>query len=552
MTRPIAVVAAALLALVADAAPKVERVASPAGAGAMAVHFCRTATGLGLSWIDGPSEGTHRLRFARLEKGAWTEPVSITESLGLVANWADTPSVTRGGDGVLVAHWAERSAEGSGGYDVVLARSTDEGRTWRRLGLANDDGTPAEHGFSTLVPDAKGVIAVWLDGRQTLDGGAMTLRAGPAGASPASQMLDARVCDCCGTAAAVTSDGPLVVYRDRSVAEVRDIFRVRRLNGKWSAPAAVSSDGWSITGCPVNGPAVAAAGEKVVVAWYTYAQSQPRVRVAFSADSGATFGRAIEVDATRGAVAPIGRVDVTIDAQGLALVSWMTASREEGEVLIRQVSPDGKLGPLLTIARTQSHRQSGFPRQERDGSDVVFAWTEPDGIQLARVALGTLPPPTREAKAVAEPTDQSAGVPPRSAPTLTVRTLDGAPATLAKLRGQAVLVNFWATWCEPCRTELPILSKLDTQHRARGLAVVGVSVDASLTPSEVKAFASRRGGTFPLWQDPQESLATAFGVQTLPASFLIDRAGNLVWSATGAIASDDAALALAIEKALGP
>lgn len=532
-----------LLALTAEAAPKVAPVDSPAAnPGAMAPRLCRTGSGLCLSWIDSPAEGKHRLRFARLEKGTWTEPVTITESPRLVANWADTPSVARGGDGALVAHWSELHGEQPGSFDVVLARSTDQGRTWRRLGVANDDRAAAEHGFASLVADGKGVLALWLDGRQTVKGGAMTLRAGLVGGLPSS-VLDARVCDCCGTASVGTADGPIIVYRDRSTTEVRDISIVRRVQGKWTEPVTVSSDGWSIPGCPVNGPAVAAVGKKVAVAWYTYAQSQPRVRVAFSADSGAHFGPAVDVDTGHGAVTPIGRVDVTIDEQGHALVSWMTSNREEGEVLIRRVSPEGKLGPAFIIARIG--RQAGVPRQERDGADAVLAWTDSTGVRLARVATDSLPIAT-------EPEEQPPplAAPPSTAPRLEVRTLEGEPTSLAKLQGRVVLVNFWATWCEPCRIELPVLSKIETGHSARGLTVVGVSVDSTQKPSEIRAFASRKGVTFALWHDPQESLARAFGVQALPASFLVDRAGNVVWSTTGAIAPDARDLAAAIERAL--
>lgn len=457
--------------------------------------------------------------------------------------------MVRGGDGALVAYWAEQHGAEPHASDVVLARSTDDGRTWQRLGLAHDDGTATEHGFTTLIPDGKGVLAAWLDGRKTTGGGAMTLRAGTVGATAASRVIDARVCDCCGTSSALTSVGPIIVYRDRGENEVRDISIVRRLKGKWTEPASVNSDGWSIPGCPVNGPAVAAQGSRVVVAWYTYAQSQPRVKAAFSTDSGATFGQPVEVDAQRAAIAPIGRVDVTLDEQGLALVSWMTSNREDGELLTRQVSSDGKRGAVTRVVRIGAARQAGFPRQHRDGKDVVFAWTEPAGIQLARVAASSLSPPVEQQNQPQAPPVVAASPAPE-ARDVAVRTIEGEPTSLAKLRGGPLLVNFWATWCEPCRMELPALSKLDSEYKARGLTVIGVSVDATKAASDVKAFAVRRGVTFQLWHDPQETLSRAFGVQTLPASFLLDAAGKVVWSATGAIASDDAGLATAIESVL--
>lgn len=541
--------AATIFAAAAAPAPTLERVQSPAvSAGAMAPRLVRLGSSLGLSWVESPAEGARRLRFARFEKGAWTEPATITESRILIANWADTPSVIGAGDGALIASWAEQHGEDAHASDVVLGRSTDNGKTWQRLGLVNDDGTATEHGFTTLLPDDKGALVAWLDGRQAASAGPMTLRAGRAGKTVQSSVLDPRVCDCCGTASALTSSGPVIVYRDRTETEVRDIAIVRRVQGKWTEPAVIHADGWSIPGCPVNGPAVAAQGKTVVVAWYTYAESQPRVKASFSKDSGATFGDAIEIDAPRGAIAPIGRVDVSLDDRGFALVSWMTSNREAGELLARQVSSDGKRGAVVPIARSESGRQAGFPRQLRDAKDVLFAWTEPTGVQLARLGLTAIPLPVEETKPKAAA--PVAPAPARKAPDVAVRTIDGAEISLPAMRKGPVLVNFWATWCEPCRMELPVLSQLHSEHQARGLSVIGVSLDARKTASEVKTFAARRGVTFPLWHDPQENLASAFGVQTLPASFLVDRNGDVVWSATGAIVAGDTGLAAAINAAL--
>lgn len=108
--------------------------------------------------------------------------------------------------------------------------------------------------------------------------------------------LDNRVCECCQTSAAVTSDGPIALYRDRSQSEVRDIYIVRQVNGSWSAPQAVHADNWQINGCPVNGPSVAAAGRCVVVAWFTSVGDTPRVKVAFSEDAVASFNEPIQID----------------------------------------------------------------------------------------------------------------------------------------------------------------------------------------------------------------------------------------------------------------
>lgn len=370
----------------------------PAAAGATSPNLTGTGDAILATWLepsDAPSKG-QRLRFARFAGGRWGRAVTIAEGAAILANWADIPSIARQGDGVLVAHWVEKSAAGGEASDVVLARSTDGGATWRRLGSPHRDGTPTEHGFVSLVPDGDEVLALWLDGRATANGaaGPTVLRAARVGAAVGEERLvDDRVCDCCSTSAASTDEGPAVVYRDRSPDELRDPSIARRTGGVWSAPRAVHADGWQIAGCPVNGPMLAASGREVVAAWYTYAEKQPRVRVAFSEDAGATFERPIEIDAPRGARAPLGRLDVTLDRPGEAIVSWVASEREAGRLLIRRVARDRRRGPELEVAAISAARSGGFPKLELLGADVVLAWTDPAArtLRALRLARGDVP-----------------------------------------------------------------------------------------------------------------------------------------------------------------
>ncbi|MGH9962594.1 MAG: hypothetical protein ACREBC_36680, partial [Pyrinomonadaceae bacterium] len=172
--------------------------------------------------------------------------------------------------------------------------------------------------------------------------------------------------------AALTSEGLLAVYRDRSDKEVRDIHFVTRQQGNWSVSRPVHSDNWEISGCPVNGPSVAAEGRSVAVAWYTGANDSPRVKAAFSNDAGATFDKAIEVDDGES----LGRVDVLMLADESALVCWLSGNAEGGAIKVRRVQPNGSLGTPAVIAKTDISRSSGFPRMARLGDEVHFAWTE--------------------------------------------------------------------------------------------------------------------------------------------------------------------------------
>jgi peroxiredoxin len=558
-----------LMTLGAQASPGMERLDPPAGPGAMAPNLVASGPDeLLLTWLE-PEDGSaekpkaHQLRFSRWKAGAWSPAATLARGEALVANWADFPSMVRGPNGSLVAHWAERSGGSPYAYDVILGRSTEGGKNWQRLGPAHDDKTQTEHGFVSLLEDGAGVRAFWLDGRETAGAegheghgaGAMTLRTAVLGKRLAgAEVLDKRVCDCCGTAAAMTSEGPVVVYRNRDEGEVRDISILRRTKKGWSQPRAVHADGWKVPGCPVNGPSVAARGRKVVVAWYTYAEDRPRVRLAFSEDAGATFGAPLEVDGPRGARVPLGRVDVALDEDGSALVSWLASERENAEVLIRRATAEGRLGGELHVTKTRSDRQSGFPRMERLGPSLFMTWTEagtPSHVRAVRFPATQVPPATAAAEATQEfPVAVAALEPGQPAPDYAIADLAGAKVSLAGERGHVVLVNLWATWCEPCRFELPELAALHERHAPKGLRVIGVSVDTERTPAEVRDFVQRRKLPYTFWHDPANRAAQAFRVELLPASFLFDKRGTLVWRRLGTVSSKDAELEAAIERAL--
>lgn len=377
--------------------PQVRPIDPPAAPGALAPNLRESREGVLATWLEPAGGGGHRLRFSRWANRAWSAPVTIAESMRIVANWADVPSAARGGDGALVAHWAEIAGGNEAHtYDAIVARSTDGGATWKRLGALNDDGTATEHGFVSLLGEAGGVRAFWLDGRATAAaGGAMTLRTATVaeGVAP-SALVDDRVCDCCGTAATATADGPLVAYRDRGGDETRDIAVARGGTAGWSQPSAVHRDGWQIHGCPVNGPALAARDGRVAIAWYTYAESTHRVRAAFSDDSGASFDGPIEVDGPRGSRAPLGRVSVALADDGSAVVGFLASDREDAEVLLRRVGRDGTLGPELRVGAQLAGRDAGFPRLARSGDSLVVIWTEPgptSRLRAAEVPLAALP-----------------------------------------------------------------------------------------------------------------------------------------------------------------
>lgn len=130
-------------------------------------------------------------------------------------------------------------------------------------------------------------------------------------------------------------------------------------------------------------------------------------------------------------------------------------------------------------------------------------------------------------------------------------SVDGDSVSLSAQRGKVVLFNVWATWCHPCRDEIPELLVLYEKYKPRGLELVGVSVDANGSDEAIRSFMKDFRMTYPIWRDPDERVSTEFLVVGVPATFLIDRNGTLRWRKTGPIQPGDSSLVAAIEQALG-
>jgi len=130
------------------------------------------------------------------------------------------------------------------------------------------------------------------------------------------------------------------------------------------------------------------------------------------------------------------------------------------------------------------------------------------------------------------------------------RMLDGTPFEVEKLRGDVVLLNVWATWCGPCRAEMPVLQALYDKHRARKFRVVGISVDEKDFEEDVKKYVEAAKVQFPIVLDPEAKIGNLFQISVLPTSVLLDREGKIVWVHTGMIEQGNASLAEAMGKAL--
>lgn len=369
--------------------------ASPAASNSAQPQLTVSARGVLLSWIENTG-GVATLKFAERQGGGWSMPRTVASGTDWFVNWADVPSVLRLADGSLYGHWLQKSGADTYAYDVRLARSSDDGKTWSPSFTPHRDGTKTEHGFASLFQmPGQGLGLVWLDGRAMVPvhgehgGGDMSVRGATfdaAGKQLSENAVDLRVCECCPTAAAVTADGPIVAYRDRSATEIRDIHVSRLAAGKWTEPVAVHADNWQINACPVNGPALSADGKTVALAWFTAVGDNGHAYVAFSSNSGQSFGAPIRLDDATA----LGRVDVALLSDGSAVATWIEFAEGKGQFRMRRVTPGGTRSSAVTVSDLSANRASGYPRMARFGDELTFAWTEantPPQVKTARVAV---------------------------------------------------------------------------------------------------------------------------------------------------------------------
>ena len=113
------------------------------------------------------------------------------------------------------------------------------------------------------------------------------------------------------------------------------------------------------------------------------------------------------------------------------------------------------------------------------------------------------------------------------APEFSLRTLLGETVSLSDFRGQAVLITLWATWCPPCKEEMPTLQRLYREYREQGLVVLGVNVTAQDDPMAISPFVEHFGLTFPILLDEQADVSAAYSLRSLPTSYFIDRDGRI-------------------------
>ena len=341
-----------------------------------------TNDNLYISWTEQVADSNF-LYLSKLENNTWSEKSIIKKGTDWFVNWADFPSISYNDiSSSIFSFHLQKSSEETFSYDVNYHFNIND--SWVDMKNIHDDNTFSEHGFVSSVPYKDGFMVSWLDGRNTYgkghDGhakGAMTIRSAildSNGKIINQSLIDEMVCDCCQTSMTISNDIPMVVYRDRSKDEIRDIYFSRYIDSNWTEPQPIHDDGWEINGCPVNGPNVDSYKNNVVVSWFSASNGRPKVNLKFSSDNGRTFGDKILIDDVENS--PIGRVDVEFLNSKEVMISWLSTVDGKGKLLMRKIGIDGEVGSIKVIEEVSTERSTGFPQIEEFNDDVFISWTD--------------------------------------------------------------------------------------------------------------------------------------------------------------------------------
>ena len=351
---------------------------------------------LALTWISSDKDMNASLIFRQFKNKQWTNSQTLAIGSDWFINWADFPTHAINGDRVLTSY-LKKSASGTYTYDVFLNLQKLSGEKIKEDFILNTDGFKAEHGFVSISKNNnKGFFITWLDGRNTvekeLNGNhkPMTIRFAEittAGDIVNEIELDSSVCDCCQTSITNTDKGPIVVYRDRSDKEIRDIYVTRNIDDGWETPVPVYNDEWEIYGCPVNGPKVVSNSNNLAVSWFTVADGKPSVNLSFSESYGSSFSNPIKIND----YTAIGRVDVAFLNDNEVLVSYMEVDDVGTYLRLKKVSIDGTVSKPITISKIDSGRNTGVPQLEILDNEIFIVWTvfENENNQLKTVKLSS-------------------------------------------------------------------------------------------------------------------------------------------------------------------
>ena len=361
---------------------KIEPVNTPAAPNSSGPQLTASDRGVILSWVE-RAGATATLKFAERTSSGWSAPTTVASGNNWFLSYADPPVVFRRPNGTLVASWLKSTNPDYEGNDLQVSSSQNDGKTWSTPIVPHHDGTEQQHAFPSFFElPGNGLGVTWLDGRDTQpsdanpNGGPMAIRYATYDAQwtrTAEGVVDQQACECCSTMAAMTSEGVLLAFRDRSDKDIRDIAVSRFENGTWTEAMVVHNDNWEVFGCPVNGPAVSARERQAAAVWFTAKNDQGQAYAALSNDAGRTWGAPVRLDDG----VSLGRVDVETLDDGSAVATWVEFADKRSQLRMRRIEASGAKSTAVSVAAgIEGGSASGFPHLVRHGDELVFAWTE--------------------------------------------------------------------------------------------------------------------------------------------------------------------------------
>ena len=369
---------------------KWQRLASPAPKGSICPRITSRPDGNAvLSWLEPLEDRKANLRLAIWRGANWSEPATIAANLAFSRDQAAAPGVIGLSNTNLLAYWSQRvspNQQAPNEIALYMAVSKDGGVRWSEPILVNRAAAqPGEDNAyaSGVALDGQSAQLVWLDGREWEKSKRVQLMSRVAntdGQLSEIHLLDPDTCTCCSTTLAKTSKGLLAAYRGHNDANIRDISLVRTVAAGWSQPGIPNADGWHIEACPVNGPHLDARDEHIALVWFTAAQDQPTVKLAFSPDGGAQFTSPVRLDTARA----IGRAQVALLSDGSAVGLWLESDAGGTRLAARRVRMDGRMGGALELARGENF---GYPHMAKTAVGILVAWTERNPTSQVHVGL---------------------------------------------------------------------------------------------------------------------------------------------------------------------
>ena len=539
-----------------------------------------------VAWISAPGGGTDGRLYVSV---AGATPVELRDTLGPIeAHGESPPKLVYGPGGTLAALYVVARVAPGERFPIAalrFTRSTDGGHTWSTPVTVTDDRTLGQHNFHALHAAADGSFYVaWLDGREgksaayltrSTDGG-RTWEANRRVATGEACPLPRRARDCIGR------------HGLRRVApgarRQHPGHRRGEIHRSWThldraRPRARRQLG--IRGMPARGTGAAGGRPK-----------SPARRVVDRESEGSgsvlrPLGRQRpHVYRSR----PLGtaefsqpaHVQLALDAAGQVAVVWDDGTKQVPQIVLRTSHNGGRsFGPRVAVST--KGRWAGFPVLALRTGTISIAWSEESAEAAVRAAqampnmkdpkavmglkaVGTAQVLVRRgtiscdgcfiagfvllAMACGKTDDFHPLKVGDAAPAYAAVTVSGDTLSLSEMRGHAVLINTWATWCPPCSAEMPGFQQLFAMFADSGLLVLGVSIDQAGADSKIREFVSHHALRFTIARDPEQRISRSFGAIGVPETLLLDRDGILIERWTGQIDPMSAGVIAKVREAL--